>query len=81
MSPRGRHAAGRSVPGDEPWARTSDRNVWRAYKGGLVLTMTHLAGGAWQALAEGPGACGRSPELGTRTAAQAWADDFAGGAR
>ena len=37
-------------PGDEPWARTSDRNVWRACKGGLVLTVTRIADGSgWAA--------------------------------
>lgn len=67
--------------GDEPWARTADRNVWRAYKSGLVLTVTHLVGGGWQAVIEGPGVTRRSPVLGSRGAAQAWADDRAGGAR
>ena len=40
---------------DEPWARTSDRRVWRAYRNALVLTVTRLA---WQRLAgrgRGPG--------------------------
>ena len=42
-------------PGDEPWARTSDRNVWRAYKGGLVLTVTRVADGSgWTATVESP---------------------------
>jgi len=36
-------------PGDEPWARTSDRNVWRACKGGLVLTVTRIADGSGSA--------------------------------
>ena len=66
--------------GDEPWARTSDRNVWRAYKGGLLLTVTHLVAGGWQADIEGPGVTRRSPVLGSRGAAQAWADDRARGA-
>jgi hypothetical protein len=29
MSPRARRSAGQQ-PADQPWARTSDRNVWRA---------------------------------------------------
>ena len=49
-------------PGDEPWARTSDRNVWRAYKGGLVLTVTRVADGSgWTATVESPGVTERSP--------------------
>ena len=67
-------------PTDEPWARTSDRNVWQAYKAGLVLTVTHLVAGGWQAVIEGPGVDRRSPVLESRGAAQAWADDRARGA-
>ena len=82
MSPRGRRAAGSALPGDEPWRRTSDRAVWRAYKGGLVLTLTRLAGGGWQATIEGPGVTERSPmPFRTRKGAQAWAYNRAGGAR
>jgi hypothetical protein len=84
VSPRGRHEPGRHAegrqPGDEPWARTSDHNVWRAYKNGLTLTVTRLAAGSWQAVIEGPGVDRRSPLLGSRGAAQAWADDRARGA-
>ena len=70
-------------PADEPWARTSDRAVWRAYKGGLVLTVTRLADGSgWPATVESPGVTERSPApLPTRLAAQRWADSRAGGAR
>ena len=68
-------------PEDEPWTRTPDRAVWRAYKGGLVLTVTRLAGGGWQATVEGPGITERSPmPFRTRKRAQAWADNRAGGA-
>jgi hypothetical protein len=74
-----RHAEGRQ-PADQPWARTSDRSVWRAYKHGLVLTVTHLVTGGWQADIEGPSVTRRSPVLGSRSAAQAWADDRARGA-
>ena len=78
MSPRGRHAAGAARPDDEPWARTSDRAVWRAYKRGLVLTVTRLAGGSWQATVEGPGVTERSlMPFRTRKRAQAWADSCA----
>ena len=87
MSPRGkqepgRHAAGQD-PADEPWARTSDRNVWRAYKGGLVLTVTRVADGSgWTATVESPSVTERSTApLPTRLAAQSWADSRAGGAR
>ena len=74
--------AGEGRPADEPWARTSDRAVWRAYKTGLVLTVTRLAGDGWQAVVEGNGVTERSPApLPTRLAAQRWADSRAGGAR
>jgi len=66
-------------PADQPWARTSDRSVWRACTSGLVLTVTHLVTGSWQADIEGPGVTRRSPVLGSRGAAQAWADDRARG--
>jgi hypothetical protein len=83
VSPRdrhepGRHAAGQQ-PADQPWARTSDRNVWRAHKSGLTLTVTRLAAGGWQADIEGTGVARQSPLLGSRVAAQAWADDRARG--
>ena len=70
-------------PGDEPWARTSDRNVWRAYKAGLVLTVTRVADGTgWTATVESPNVTEQSPApLPTRLAAQRWADSRAGGAR
>ena len=59
MSPRGRHEfTGRHEagyqPADEPWARSSQRGVWRAYRGCLVLTATELVGGGWEAEVEGP---------------------------
>jgi hypothetical protein len=79
MSAPGRHEAGQQ-PADQPWARTSDRSVWRAYKSGLTLTVTHLVTGGWQADIEGPGVTRRSPVLGSRGVAQAWADDRARGA-
>lgn len=53
--------------------------MWRAYKRGLVLTVTRLAGGGWQATVEGPGVTERSPmPFRTRKRAQAWADNRAG---
>ena len=85
MSTRGRHEPGRQAagqqPADEPWARTSDRSVWRAYKGGLVLTVTRVADGSgWTATVESPNVTERSPApLPTRLAAQAWAESRAGG--
>jgi hypothetical protein len=54
--------------------------VWRAYKSGLTLTVAKLVTGGWQAVIEGPGVDRRSPVLGSRGAAQAWADDRARGA-
>jgi hypothetical protein len=75
----GRHPAGQR-PADEPWARTSDRAVWRAYKSGLVLTVTRIAeGSGWQATVESSNATERSGVLATRLAAQSWADSRAGG--
>ena len=70
-------------PGDEPWARTSDRNVWRAYRAGLVLTVTRVAGGSgWTATVESANVTEQSPApLPTRLAAQSWCDSRAGGAR
>lgn len=79
MRPRGCHAPGAGVPADEPWARTSDRDVWRAHKSGLVLTVTRLTGGGWQAIVEGPGVTERSQGMATRLDAQRWADRRAGG--
>jgi hypothetical protein len=81
MSPRGRHKAGLRRPADEPWARTSDWRIWRAYKNRLLLTVTRLTGEGWIAVVEGPGVTERSPVLPTRLRAQAWADSRAGGAR
>jgi hypothetical protein len=78
VSPRGRHGPGQQ-PADQPWARTSDRHVWRAYRNGLTLTVTNLVTGGWQADIEGPGVTRRSPLLGSRGAAQAWADVHARG--
>jgi hypothetical protein len=85
VSPRGRHEPGRHAagqqPADEPWARTSDRSVWRAYNNGLALTVTHIVGArGLVAEVEGPGACERSDPFDTRLQAQRWADDRAGGA-
>ena len=49
-----RYAADADRPADEPWARTSDRSVRPACKRGLVLTVTRLVAGGWQAVVEGP---------------------------
>ena len=81
MSPRGRHERSAACPADEPWTRTSDRSVWRAYKNGLVLTVTRLTVDGWRTDVEGPGITERSPVMATRLAAQRWADSRAGGAR
>jgi len=82
VSAHGRHEAGAGRAADEPWARTSDRAVWRAYKNGLVLTVTRLAGDGWLAMVEGEGVTERSPApLRTRLAAKRWADSRAGGPR
>jgi hypothetical protein len=67
-------------PPGQPWARTSDRSVWRAYRRGLTLTVTHLIGArGWVAEVKGPGVSERSDPFDTRLQAQHWADDRAGG--
>ena len=55
------------------WQQTGDRRVWRAARGGVVLTVTKTAGGMFRADVEGLPA--RSPEFRTRLAAQQWAED------
>ena len=57
--------------------------MWRAYKGGLVLTVTRVADGSgWTATVESPNVTERTPSpLPTRLAAQQWADSRSGGAR
>ena len=77
---RGRHEVGTGPPGDSPWARTSDRHVGRAYKRGLVLTVSFQAQDHWVATVEGEGTYERSPAIATRLSAQRWADSRAGGA-
>jgi hypothetical protein len=80
MNPHSRHASGAGRPCNEPWARTSERAVWKAYKNGLTLTVTHLVGArGWVAEVEGPGVCERSDAFATRSQAQRWAEDRAGG--
>lgn len=75
-----RSARGGQQLADQPWARTSDRSVWRGYKAGLVLTVTHLVGArGWVAEVEGPGVSEQSDPFDTRLQAQHWADDRAGG--
>jgi hypothetical protein len=55
--------------------------VWRAYQGGLVLTVTRIVGArGWVAEVAGPGVCGRPDVFATRLQAQRWAGDRAGGA-
>jgi hypothetical protein len=77
MSP-GRHAAGPGQPADEPWARTGDRHVWRAYRDGCVLTVCRRAHECWIAEAERAGTTERAPApFRTRLAAQAWAEQAA----
>jgi hypothetical protein len=63
---------------NEPWTRTPDRSVWRACRGGLVLTVTRLAAGGWRAVVEGHGVTERSLVKPTRLEAQRWADSRAG---
>ena len=60
------------------WQRTADTRTWRASTGHLVLTVTKLSSGHWAATIEGQGISDRSGELGTRVAAQTWAERTAG---
>ena len=77
---RGRHESTGRHEADQPWTRTTDRSIWRAYKSGLTLTVTHLVGArGWVAEVDGPGVSERSDPFGTRLQAQRWADDRAGG--
>ena len=50
--------------------------MWRAYKAGLVLTVTRVVDGSgWAAMVESPNVTEQSPApLPTRVAAQRWAD-------
>jgi hypothetical protein len=67
---------------DQPcWTQTADKTTWCAAAGDLVLTVTKLSSGQWAATVAGPFTDERSPELGTRLAAQNWAERRAGGAR
>jgi hypothetical protein len=78
MNPRGRHAAGPGQPADEPWAQTSDRACWRAFRSGYVLTVTRRAAECWIADIEGKGVVDRAPSpFRTRSAAQVWAETAA----
>jgi hypothetical protein len=69
-----------SAPGIA-WQRTADKRTWCAAVGGLVLTVTHRSSGQWTATVAGPDTDDRSPEFGTRLAAQRWATGRAGGTR
>ena len=68
-------------PADHPWTRTAERNVWRACKSGLVLTVGRRIGGGWVAEVAGPGVSERSDPFGTRLQAQRWAEDQAADTR
>jgi len=61
VSPRGRHKAGSGHLADEPWQRTSDRATWRAYRHGLILTVSWSAAQCWVADIEGNGVTDRAP--------------------
>jgi hypothetical protein len=64
------------------WQQTPDRRTWRAASGVLVLTVTKLSDGMFEAMVEGPGVTERPLRpLRTRLSAQAWAESHAGGAR
>ena len=69
-----------SAPGIA-WQQTADRGTWCAAVADVVLTTTRLSSGAWVSTVAGPFTDERSPELGTRVAAQAWAERRVGGAR
>jgi hypothetical protein len=52
--------------------------TWCAAVADVVLTVTKLSSGHWAATIEGQGISDRSGELGTRAAAQRWAERTAG---
>jgi hypothetical protein len=60
------------------WSRTPDKSTWCAAAGGLVLTVSKLTSGQWGATVDAPGVTDRSPQFGTRLAAQRWAQNRAG---
>ncbi len=62
------------------WEQTPDRRTWCAAAGVLVLTVSKLSSGQWAATVEGRGIAERSPEVGTRLAAQGWAERAGGAA-
>jgi hypothetical protein len=72
----GRHKAGSGPPADEEWQRTSDRACWRAYRFGLMLTVTRRAHEAWVADVEREGVVVRRGPVPfrTRRAAMAFCD-------
>ena len=79
VSQRGRHEAGQR-PGDEPWARTSRPQRLAGVQGRPDADRDPSRHGRLAGGHRGPGVTRRSPVLGSRGAAQAWADDRARGA-
>lgn len=63
------------------WQQTADTRTWVAAVADVVLTVTKLSSGQWMATVVGPFTDDRSPELGTRVAAQTWATCRARGGR
>lgn len=63
------------------WERTPDRNTWRAARGPVLLTVTRSVDGKFAALVERPGVADRAPGFRSRSLAQAWAAQRAGGAQ
>ena len=77
--PHGRHEAG-CGPASGLWVGQDiqDRACWRAYRNGLLLTVTRRAHEHWIAIVEcGDVIVGRSPVIATRLACQQWADNLA----
>ena len=61
------------------WERTPDKRTWRASAGRLVLTVSRLSNGQWGATVDGHGVTERPLcPVGTRLAAQRWAENRAG---
>jgi hypothetical protein len=52
------------------WQQTPDRRTWRAARGGVLLSVTKTANGAYRAEVEGPGVTERSPEF--RISSKSW---------
>jgi hypothetical protein len=73
----GRHEAGKQ-PAGQAWTYSPGLGGWRAYRGGLVLTVSRLSGGGYRAEVDGPDVQERADAFDTRLSAQEWCERRAG---